>query len=69
MINSRRIGNEIYVLDGLSKDWMFWNIFGGAIVVQLVVMLVPQVSGIFDVYNCSKKALKACKVPVEDTQA
>ena len=33
MINSRRIGNELYVLDGLSKDWMFWSIFIGAIVV------------------------------------
>ena len=33
MINSRRIGNELYVLDGLSKDWMFWSIFVGAIVV------------------------------------
>lgn len=32
-------------------------------------MLVPQVSGVFDVYNCSKNALKQCVTPVLDKSA
>jgi len=64
--NSRRIGNELNIFQGMFKNMMFVGVIVGTIAFQCVIMLVPGIRDVFSVYTCTKSALKECAISIDN---
>ena len=60
--NSRRINNELNVFAGIHRSVMFIAVITITVVVQIIIMLVPGIQDIFNVYSCKSNAIKPCKL-------
>lgn len=56
--NSRRINNEINIFENMFHNYMFCAVIFGTAAFQVVIMLVPGIRDVFDVYTCGSSALK-----------
>jgi len=50
--NSRRIGSELNVFKGIIKNPMFMAIIAITTVVQIIIMLVPGIRFVFNIFDC-----------------
>ena len=60
MFSSRRINNELNVFEGIFNNGMFMTILVITVAIQVIIMLVPGISDIFKIYDCTSTALKPC---------
>eukprot|EP00703_Trepomonas_sp_PC1_P002587 JAP94019.1 Plasma membrane calcium-transporting ATPase [Trepomonas sp. PC1] len=60
MFSCRRINNELNVFEGIFTNMMFSAILIITVIVQIIIMLVPGISDIFKIYDCSATALIPC---------
>lgn len=58
--NSRRIANELNIFQNIFKGPMFLCVIIGTTVVQIIIMLVPGIRDVFNIYTCTPGRLKPC---------